>query len=143
MTRALREEFKVDGLPPALSHYADAVRFGDLLFVSGVTALGPDQRVVGEGDVVRQAQAVFEGLAKILEAAGASFADVLKVTVFLLDVEDRSRINPVRQAYFGPHKPASTLIGVKALALPELLIEIEAVVGLPQRAHSRTQQTED
>lgn len=143
MARTQREEFEVEGLPPALSHYADAVRFGDLLFVSGVTALGPDQRVAGEGDVVRQAQAVFEGLAKILEAARASFADVLKVTVFLVDVEDRARINPVRQAFFGPHKPASTLIGVKALALPGLLIEIEAVVGLPQPAGARPQQTED
>ena len=66
----------------------------------------------------------------ILDAAGASFADVLKVTVYLTDVEDRKKINPVRQEFFGSARPASTLIGVQALAIPGMKVEIEAVVGL-------------
>jgi 2-iminobutanoate/2-iminopropanoate deaminase len=130
----MREEIRIEGLAPALSHYTDAVRFGDLLFVSGLVALDEKQRVVGKDDVVEQTRAILESLRKLLDAAGATLADVLKVTVFLIDVNDRTKINPVRQEFFGAHKPASTLIGVKALALPELLVEIEAVVGLQSDA---------
>src|SRR5205814_327017 len=62
--------------------------------------------------------------------AGASFADILKVTVYLLDVNDRSKINPVRKEFFGAARPTSTLIGVSELAIPGMKVEIEAVVGL-------------
>jgi len=87
--------------------------------------------VVAPGDVVGQAEHVLMIMGRILEQAGGSFANVLRVTVYLLDVNDRTRINPVRQKYFGAAKPASTLIQVSALAVPGLLIEIEAVAGLP------------
>jgi 2-iminobutanoate/2-iminopropanoate deaminase len=133
MTIRDREEIDVPGSAPALSHYADAVRFGDMLFVSGVVALDPDGTIIGKGDVVQQAMAIFRSLENILAVAGAGFADILKVTVLLLDVEHRTLINPIRRQFFGSHRPASTLIGVKALALPDILIEIEAVVGLPNR----------
>lgn len=125
-----RQEIHVDGLLPALSHYTDAVRFGDLVFVSGLTGLDENAKIVGKDDVVGQTRHIFESLKKILDAIGATFADVVKVTVFLLDVDDRTKINPVRQAFFGAARPASTLIGVKALAHPDMLVEIEAVVGL-------------
>lgn len=127
-----RQEFRVDVLNEPISHYTDAVRFGDLLFVSGVAPLDGSGKLVGQGDVVAQTRQVFENLKKVLDAAGAGFGDVLKVTVFLTDVGDRARINPVRQEYFGAARPASTLIGVKELAIPDMKIEIEAVVGLPQ-----------
>ncbi|MDO8598006.1 MAG: RidA family protein [Sulfuricaulis sp.] len=127
-----RQEFRVDSLNEPISHYTDAVRFGDLLFVSGVAPLDGSAQLIGKGDVVAQTRQVFENLKKVLDAAGAGFADVLKVTVFLTDVGDRARINPVRQQYFGAARPASTLIGVKELAIPDMKIEIEAVVGLPQ-----------
>ena len=67
----------------------------------------------------------------ILDAAGAGFQDVLRVTVYLTDIADRTVINPVRQTYFGATRPASTLIEVSALAVPGMKVEIEAVVGLP------------
>jgi enamine deaminase RidA (YjgF/YER057c/UK114 family) len=67
----------------------------------------------------------------ILERAGASFADVAKVTVFLTDIDDRPKINPVRQEIFGDAKPASTLIEVSRLAIPGIKIEIEAVARIP------------
>ena len=60
-----------------------------------------------------------------------SFADILKVTVYLTDVNDREKINPVRQEFFGDARPASTLIGVAALAIPGMKVEIEAIVGMP------------
>ncbi|HUJ85458.1 MAG TPA: RidA family protein [Burkholderiales bacterium] len=124
-----RQEFMVEGLMPPISHYCDAVRWGDLLFVSGVAPVDAKGKVVG-GDAAAQTRQVFLNMKAILDAAGASFADVLKVTVYLTDVEDRRKINPVRQEFFGNARPASTLIGVKALAIPGMKVEIEAVVGL-------------
>lgn len=131
MTATVREELVVPGLPPALSHYVDAVRFGDLLFVSGMVALDESGAVVGPGDVTAQARHVHELLGAVFAHAGASFADVLKVTVFLTDINDRQAVNEVRQEFFGAAKPASTLVQVAALAVPGLLVEVEAVVGIP------------
>ncbi|MGA2089796.1 MAG: RidA family protein [Stellaceae bacterium] len=129
----MRQEIKGEGTGEAISHYTDAVRFGDLLFISGVMPVDAEGRVVG-GDAVTQVRQVFKNMAAILKAAGAGFGDVLKVTVYLTDVADRPRINPVRQEVFGKTRPASTLIGVKELALPGMKVEIDAVAGLkPKR----------
>jgi 2-iminobutanoate/2-iminopropanoate deaminase len=125
-----REEFRVPGLPEPLSHYTDAVRAGDLLFVSGVVPVDGEGRLVGEGDVVEQARQVFRAMGEVLAAAGASFADVVKVTVFLTDVEDRALINPVRREFFGAARPASTLVEISRLAIPGARIEVEAVAIL-------------
>jgi reactive intermediate/imine deaminase len=126
----MKKEFMVEGLAPPISHYCDAVRFGDLLFVSGIPPTDAGGKVVGGEDVAAQARQVFLNMKLVLDAAGASFADVLKVTVYLLDVDDRAKINPVRKEFFGAARPASTLIGVKELAIPGMKVEIEAVVGL-------------
>lgn len=129
MQASSRKEYRVDGLNEPISHYTDAVRFGNLLFVSGVAPLDSAGRVVGE-DIVTQTRQVFSNLKKVLDTAGAEFSDVLKVTVFMTDVAERAKVNPVRQQYFGSARPASTLIGVKELAVDGMKIEIEAVVGL-------------
>lgn len=127
----MRQEFKVDGLNPPISHYTDAVRYGDVLYVSGCGPLDADMNLVGGNDVAAQARQVLVNLQRVLDAAGASFADILKVTVYLTDVNDREKINPVRQEFFGDARPASTLIGVAALAIPGMKVEIEAIVGMP------------
>jgi 2-iminobutanoate/2-iminopropanoate deaminase len=87
---------------------------------------------VGGADAAAQTRQILSNLALVLDAAGATMADVLKVTVFLTDINDRAAINPVRQEFFGSARPASTLIEVSRLALPEMKVEIEAVVGLPK-----------
>jgi len=125
----MRKEYRVEGLNEPISHYTDAVRFGNLLFVSGVSPLDSAGRVVSD-DIVAQARQVFENLEKVLAAADADFGDVLKVTVYMTDVADRAKVNPIRQQHFGSARPASTLIGVKELAVPGMKIEVEAVVGL-------------
>jgi 2-iminobutanoate/2-iminopropanoate deaminase len=127
-----RQEFRAEGLPEPFSHYTDAVRVGDLLFVSGCVSVDGTGAVVGEGDVVAQARQVFTNLGLVLEAAGSSFAEVAKVTTFLTNVDDRARINPVRQEFFGKARPASTLVEVSGLVLPEFLIEVEAVAMVRQ-----------
>jgi 2-iminobutanoate/2-iminopropanoate deaminase len=126
-----RQEFRVSGLPAPLSHYTDAVRFGNILFVSGLTAHDAAGKIVGGTDTAEQTRQILKNLKLVLDAAGATMADVLKVTVFLTNIEDRAAINPVRQEFFGSARPASTLVEVSRLALPEMKVEIEAVVGLP------------
>ena len=120
-------EYRVAGLPEPISHYTDAVRAGDLLFVSGCVPVDARGQLVGSEDVVAQARQVFANIGKVLAAAGARFADIVKVTVYLLNVDDRARINPVRQDVFGRSRPASTLIEVSRLAIPGALLEIDAV----------------
>ena len=122
-----REEIRVAGQPEPISHYTDAVRVGDLVFVSGCVPVDSDGRLVGGDDVVEQARQTFANVGAVLAAAGSSFADVAKVTVFLTDVDDRARINPVRQEVFGESRPASTLVEVSRLAIPGAKIEVEAV----------------
>ena len=127
-----REEIRVEGASEPISHYTDAVRFGDLLFVSGIAPFDSDGEVVGEGDVVAQTRQVLQNLLDALHTVGADMSDVLKVTVFLTDVNDRAAINPVRQEFFGDSRPASTLVEVSALVDPRMLVEIEAVAGIPE-----------
>ena len=127
MARKGRVEYRVPSLNPPLSHYTDVVKAGNFVFVSGCAALDEHGDVVGTGDVKSQARKTHENLKACLEAAGATFEDVCKVTVYLVDVNDRAAVNESRKEFFGKAKPASTLIGVKALAKPEMLVEIEAV----------------
>jgi 2-iminobutanoate/2-iminopropanoate deaminase len=126
-----REEIRVDGLAEPISHFTDAVRAGDLLFVSGVVAVDADGKLVGGDDVVAQTRQVLENLGRVLQAAGCGSEDVVKVTIFLTDVDDRPRINPLRQEFFGATRPASTLVEVARLAVPGAKVEIEAVALIP------------
>ena len=125
-----RKEIALPGSAP-VSHYTDAVRFGNLLFISGMVALDEQQKVVHEGDVVAQARYIFENIKKVLEGEGAGFKDVLKVTVYMQHIEDRTKITPVRAEYFGETRPASALFEVVNLVVPGLLVEVEAVAGIP------------
>ena len=124
----MRDEIDVPGQATPISHYAHAVRAdGPLLFVSGVVPVDEEGRLVGGDDVVEQARAVFRNLEAVLTAGGTTFADVVKVTVFLTDVDDRPKINPIRQEAFGAARPASTLVEVSRLAIEGAKIEVEAV----------------
>jgi 2-iminobutanoate/2-iminopropanoate deaminase len=123
----VREEIRVPGQPEPISHYTDAVRAGDLLFVSGCVPVDSEGKLVGGGDFVAQTRQALENVGRVLEAAGVTFADVAKVTVYLTDVDDRPRINPVRREFFGETRPASTLVEVSRLAIPGAKVEIEAV----------------
>ena len=124
-----RREVMVEGLAEPISHYADAVVAGDTLYVSGIVPVDASGAVVGD-DVVAQARQVFAIMERVLAAAGATPADVVKVTVYLLDIDDRPLINPVRQEFFGDTRPASTLVEVSRLAVPGARLEIEAIAHL-------------
>jgi reactive intermediate/imine deaminase len=125
-----RREVMVEGLAEPLSHYADAVVAGDTLYVSGIVPVDAQGAVVGGDDVVAQTRQVFAIMERVLAAAGAMPGDVVKVTIYLLDVDDRPLINPVRQEFFGSTRPASTLVEVTRLAVPGARVEVEAIAHL-------------
>jgi 2-iminobutanoate/2-iminopropanoate deaminase len=126
-----RQEYRVEGQAEPISHFTDAVRAGELLYVSGLVAVDGEGRLVGGDDVVAQTRQVFENMRAVLAAAGCGFADVVKVTIFLTDVDDRPLINPVRQEAFGATRPASTLVEVPRLAVGGAKVEIECVALIP------------
>jgi len=127
-----REEIRIPGMPEPVSHYTDVVRAGRLVFVSGCVASDTDGRVVGGNDATAQARQVHENLKTCLAAAGATFADVCKVTVFLKNIADREKVNVARREYFGAHRPASTLVEISRLVRDDFLVEIEAIAVLPE-----------
>ena len=92
--------------------------------------LDGDGNPVGGDDVAAQARATLENIGAILEAAGATFADVLKVLVYITDIGDRAAINPVCQEFFGDSRPCSILIGINELVVPVMKVEIEAIAGI-------------
>ncbi|MCG3189064.1 MAG: putative aminoacrylate peracid reductase RutC [Burkholderiaceae bacterium] len=103
---------------------------GQQVYIAGQVAYDADGRVVGAGDLRAQAEQVFKNLGVALAAAGARVEDLVKTTVFVVDYkpEHRALIAEVRSRFYGSAPPpASTLVGVQALALPELLIEVEAI----------------
>ena len=107
------------------------VQAGELLFVSGIVPVDEQRELVGGDDVVAQARQVFANMADVLAAAGCTFEDVVKVTIYLTDVDDRPAVNPVRQEVFGEARPASTLVEVSALVIPGARIEVECVALVP------------
>ena len=99
---------------------------GKLIHVSGQIATNEAGEIVGIGDMAAQARQVMENMKVALAAAGASFADVVKITNYVTDADQYPAIAPIRGEYLSEPYPASTLIEVRRLIFPELLIEIEA-----------------
>jgi 2-iminobutanoate/2-iminopropanoate deaminase len=118
------KEAKVDGKPA----YSSAVAAGSTIYLAGAVS-GRDAagNVIGRGDIEAQTVAVFESLKETLTAAGATFADLTKITVFTTKLEYRAKIGAVRARYIRDDPPASTFVVVTSLADPEFLVEIEGV----------------
>lgn len=100
------------------------------VFISGQTASGPDGKPIGGASMEGQARAVLQKISHLLEAAGGSLSDILKLTVYVTDISKRAEIGKVRAEFFPGDKPCSTMIEVKGLVTPDLLIEIDAVAIL-------------
>ncbi|MBC6112923.1 RidA family protein [Pedobacter sp. CCM 8938] len=106
---------------------AQGHRVGDLLFISGQTAIGDDGKLVGIGNFDTQAQKAFENLDRVLKAGGSSLKNVVKVTIMLRDMGNFKKIVELRGKYFTAPYPADTIIEVSSLFSPDALIEIEAI----------------
>ena len=112
-----------------VSHYCHAVRAGDRIWISGTVGVRPDGTI--PEDTSDQFQIAIDILDRCLRAAGGRSEHIVKVTVLLTDINDRAKINPIRQRYFGNNRPASTLYEVSALVAPEMKVEIEAEAVVP------------
>ncbi|NGQ96486.1 RidA family protein [Brevibacillus sp. SYP-B805] len=120
-----------DQAPAAIGPYSQAVQVGPFLFTSGQIPLKPDGTLV-EGDIAAQAHQVFANLQAVLAAAGVSFAQVVKTTVFLKDMNDFARLNEVYAQYFGDYKPARSTVEVARLPR-DVRVEIELVAYLGEK----------
>jgi 2-iminobutanoate/2-iminopropanoate deaminase len=123
-----REEIKAE-IQPMFS--ADAMRYGDLLFVSGCVPMDTEGNLIGLGDLEAQTRKVMENMKAVLEAAGTDFSNVLKTTVFMTDISRRKVADGIRREYFGDAPPASTIVEITALTVEGIEIEIEAVAAIP------------
>jgi len=106
---------------------AQGYRVGDLLFISGQTAIDDNGQLIGIGDFDVQAQKAFENLEKVLKAGGSSLKNVVKVTILLRDMSNFNKIVKLREKYFTKPYPADTICEVSSLFSSEALIEIEAI----------------
>lgn len=116
------------GMAPP-SGYSHAVKkSGTPVFISGQVALDGAGKLVGEGDVGAQAEQAFRNLRTVVEACGGTIDDVVKITIYVTDAGSRPAVAAVRQRFFADGRyPASTYLVVSALAVPSLLVEVEAV----------------
>lgn len=120
-----------------VSNYSHAVRveMGDaaLIFLSSQGSVDKEGNLIGEGDLRRQTEGVFENVRAILEANGATLRDVVKTTIYLTDMSRRAEMAEVRGRYFPEPAPPATAVEVLGLALPGMLIQMEvvAVTGRP------------
>ncbi len=103
---------------------------GRLLFIAGQTPTDSKGQIVGKGNIEKQARQVMENLKGILRQAGASFDNVVKITVYITDRKFREAIGRVRREYFKNKPPTSTLVIIKGLARKEYFIEIDAIAVL-------------
>jgi enamine deaminase RidA (YjgF/YER057c/UK114 family) len=113
--------------------YAQAVKVSGaqtLLYIAGQVDYSADGGVAHPGDFKAQARAALQCLKAQVEAGGGTMANIVKVNTYMTDIRYRADYGPIREEFFGRKMPAHTLVAVSALALPEFLIEIEAIAAL-------------
>ena len=122
----MKEAISSPGAPKAIGPYSQAVRAGQLLFVSGQVPLDPATGQMVEGDIAAQTRRVFDNLAAVLQAGGRSFADVVRTTVFLADMNDFATVNEVYGTYFTEPYPARATVQVARLP-KDARVEIDVI----------------
>lgn len=122
-----------DSVAPSIGIFSAAAwqPEGKVLHLSGQCAVDPQGNIIGKGDIGAQTRQCLENVKAILTSVGGVMDDVVKVTVYITSMDGFDDIHAVRAEYFFKPYPASTMVEVKSLVLPELLIEIEAVAVIP------------
>ncbi len=125
-----REPISTDGAPDAIGPYSQAVRVGQVVYLSGQIPLNPATMDIVEGDIEVQTRRVFDSLAAVAHASGGSLADIVKLTIYLVDLEQFAQVNKVMTEYFEPPYPARATVAVAGLP-KGVPVEVEAVLHLP------------
>jgi 2-iminobutanoate/2-iminopropanoate deaminase len=118
------------GAPAAIGPYSQAVRVGSVVYLSGQIALDPDSGQLVDGGFEAQVERSFRNLKAVAEAAGGTLGDVVKLTLFLTDLEYFPKVNEIMQAHFAPPFPARSTVGIASLPRGAQF-EVEAVMVLP------------
>jgi 2-iminobutanoate/2-iminopropanoate deaminase len=116
--------------PTGYTHVVETSGPVKTVYISGQIAYDKDGNVVGAGNMKAQAEQVFKNLEAALKAAGATFADVVKMNSYTTDMSKVAEVREVRARYFGANAPASTFVEVKGLVRPELMLEIEVIAAV-------------
>ncbi len=124
----MAEVIRSESAPAPIGPYSQAIRNGDLLFCSGMIALDPQSGELVGSDAAAQAEQALKNMGAILAAAGLSYADVVKTTVFLLDMNDFAAVNAVYAKYFDANKPARTTVAVAGLP-KDARVEVDAIAA--------------
>ncbi len=125
----MKKIISTDNAPAAIGPYAQAVRYGDLLFVSGQIAIDPESGQILEGDIEVQTKQVLENLQAIIKEAGMTLQNVLKCSCFLKDMEDFVKFNGVYNSYFADSLPARETVEVGRLP-KDVRVEVSAICGV-------------
>ena len=125
-----RNPIHTERAPAAIGPYSQAVRTGNLVFLSGQTPLDPDTGILVEGDISVQARRAFDNIKAVCEAAGGSMDDIVRVGLYLTDLGQFSAVNAVMAEYFQTPYPARSTIEVPALP-KGADFEVDAVLVLP------------
>jgi 2-iminobutanoate/2-iminopropanoate deaminase len=111
--------------------YAHAVQIDSRIYVSGQIPVDQDMNVVGRNDIAAQTEQVYENLKKVVEEAGGTMADIVKLNIYCTDIEEfDKKTRHLRKRYFGDYYPAITAVEVKRLYRPDFMIEIEALAAV-------------
>ncbi len=117
---------------PPPKTWSQALQSNNLLFISGQVAVNAKGKLVGKGNVLAQSRQAFRNIRGLVEEAGGTMGDVVKITVYVTDIRNADKTRQARGETFSGNFPASTLVAVSALAAEDFLVEIEAIAALPQ-----------
>jgi enamine deaminase RidA (YjgF/YER057c/UK114 family) len=124
------ERVNPPGVHTPQANYSHVTRVGNTLYISGQLALDPQGSLVGAGDAEAQAEQCYRNIKAIVEHFGGTMDDIVKITQYITDLTYRPLVARPRDRYLGAPGPSSTLVVIKGLAIPECLVEIEAVAVL-------------